>query len=83
MESFYSALHRYLPKEYTGQVLLYKAKTEPVYHLLETDLAWRKIAPNLEVVPVRGTHANRIDDSQGPWLARDLNQRLKEFRKPV
>jgi thioesterase domain-containing protein len=83
MESFYSALHRYLPKEYTGPVLLYKAQTEPVYHLLEVDLAWRKIAPNLEIVPVKGTHANLIDESHGPSLARDLNERLKEFRKPV
>ena len=54
-------VHAYQSKPYPGRVLLFKAKTEPLYHLLEVDTRWAKVAQELEVIPVRGTHGTIVE----------------------
>ena len=79
-QSLFSALHRYIPKPYKGRVVVYQSKTQPLYHLLEVDRCWRKLAPQAEIVPVKGTHVSLIDQFHVDPIAQHLAQRLKEFR---
>ena len=56
--AFYQVLHRYVPKPYNGRVVLYKAKTEGLFFLRETDRVWRSLAKEVEVVEVDGNHVS-------------------------
>lgn len=80
MESFYGAVMRYVPKPYDGRVLLFQA-TEPLYDLNEVDETWKKIAPRLEIVRVRGTHASVVNEPHVLPLAAHLRKRLREFSR--
>ena len=66
MGALFNALYTYISKPYHGRVLLFKAKTEPLYHLLEVEKKWSKIASQLEVIPVRGTHDNIVREPYVP-----------------
>jgi thioesterase domain-containing protein len=81
MQTFALTLAKYVPKPYSGQVVLYKARTDPLFKVREIDLKWRKIASRLDVVQVNGTHNTVLDESNVPLLAKDLNARLKECRQ--
>jgi acyl transferase domain-containing protein/NADPH:quinone reductase-like Zn-dependent oxidoreductase/thioesterase domain-containing protein/NAD(P)-dependent dehydrogenase (short-subunit alcohol dehydrogenase family)/acyl carrier protein len=76
MESFYGAVMRYVPKPYAGPVLLFQA-TEPLYDLNEVDEAWKRIAPQLEIVRVRGTHASLVNEPRVLPVAEHLRNRLR------
>jgi thioesterase domain-containing protein/acyl carrier protein len=80
MNAVYAALQRYIPKAYAGRVLLYQAKTQPLYHLLEVDRAWGKIARHLEVVRVRGTHVSLVREPYVRPIADHLRHVLATFR---
>src|SRR2546426_3136332 len=75
-QSLFSALHRYFPKAYKGRVVVYQSKTQPLYHLFEVDRCWRKLAPQVEIVPVKGTHVSLIDQFHVDPIAQHLAQRL-------
>jgi acyl transferase domain-containing protein/thioesterase domain-containing protein/NADPH-dependent curcumin reductase CurA/NAD(P)-dependent dehydrogenase (short-subunit alcohol dehydrogenase family)/acyl carrier protein len=79
MNALFAALNAYQPKEYPGRVLLYKARTQPLYHLLEVERAWRRAAAQLEVVEVRGTHISLATEPYVADIARHLRVRLNEF----
>jgi len=80
MNAMYAALHRYVPRAYAGRVLLYQAKTQPLYHLLEVDRAWGRIARHLEVVKVRGTHVSLVREPHVRPIAAHLRHVLSTFR---
>jgi len=61
-------------------VLLYQAKTQPLYHLLEVDRAWGRIARHLEVVKVRGTHVSLVREPYVRPIAAHLRHVLATFR---
>ena len=44
MRALYHLLHVYVPKPYSGRVILYKATTQPLHHLFEVEGPWREIA---------------------------------------
>ncbi len=84
MRSLYNLLFTYVPKPYAGRVLLYRSTTHPLHHLLEVEAPWRKIAAELEVVPVRGTHVSIVREPYVRALAADLRQRLARLHtEPV
>jgi thioesterase domain-containing protein/acyl carrier protein len=80
METLYLTLAKYVPKPYTGRVVLYKTRTEPLFRIRELDLKWKKIATNLEIIQVNGTHITVLDEANVGLLAEDLNERLRECR---
>ena len=80
MNAVYAALHRYIPKAYAGRVLLYQAKTQPLYHMLEVDRAWGRIARHLEVVKVRGTHVSLVREPHVRPIAAHLRHVLSTLR---
>jgi len=76
MGALFNALHAYQARPYSGRVLLFKAMTEPLYHLLEVDKRWSKVAPNLEVISVRGTHDSVVREPYVRAVAESLRKAL-------
>jgi phthiocerol/phenolphthiocerol synthesis type-I polyketide synthase A len=77
--SLFDALERYEPKSYSGRVLIYVAKTQPLFHLLQVSATWSKIASEIETVPVDGTHISMMREPRVAALAADLRARLAAF----
>jgi hypothetical protein len=40
MKALFNALYEYTPQKYTGPVLVYAAKTQPLYHLFQFEAVW-------------------------------------------
>ncbi|MGH7088216.1 MAG: alpha/beta fold hydrolase [Stellaceae bacterium] len=78
MKALFDALCRYVPREYGGRVLVYAAKTEPLYHLLQVGAGWSKIAARSEVVQIGGTHVSLNEKPHIERLADHLRRRLAE-----
>jgi acyl transferase domain-containing protein/thioesterase domain-containing protein len=76
MNALYDALCAYVPKPYSGRVLLYKSRSEPLYHLLEVERTWQKIAAHVDIVVVRGTHVSVVLEPYVHAVADDLRKRL-------
>jgi thioesterase domain-containing protein len=56
MVRYYVAMSKYVPKPYDGAVLLVKARTQPLYHLIEPEKAWPTIAKDLDIQTLPCTH---------------------------
>lgn len=82
MQRLFAILPKYRPKPYDGRVLVYQARTEPLYHLFEIDKIWRRLAADVEVVRVTGTHISLIQPPHVNALAADLRARLTRARQP-
>jgi thioesterase domain-containing protein len=76
MKGLFAACKAYQAHEYKGRVLLYAAQTQPLYHLLEVELAWAKIAPRLTVIPARGTHESIVREPHVLTVAESLRLHL-------
>jgi thioesterase domain-containing protein len=74
MEAFSDALDRYRAAPYSGRVLLYEARTQPLHHLLQTGAAWKTVAKRLEIVPVKGSHVSMIEEPHVRALAEHLSR---------
>src|SRR5262249_25521417 len=79
MNALYRALCAYIPKPYAGQAILYEARTQPLYHLLEAGRIWSKVATHIEVVMVRGTHVSIVLQPYINLIADDLRKRLSRL----
>ena len=80
MAALYLTLQKYVPQRYDGKVLLYQTQGGSPFQLHEPDRKWKKIATDLEVVPVSGNHVTLMLGKHVEGLARHLNQRLAELR---
>jgi thioesterase domain-containing protein len=56
-------------------------RREPLFRVRELDLKWKKIATDLEIVKVNGSHITVSDESNVGLLAQDLNERLRQCRQ--
>jgi thioesterase domain-containing protein len=79
MKALYNSLIRYVPKRYCGQVLVYSAKTQPLYYMNQVGAAWDEIAEHAEIVCVSGTHEGIMKEPQGIPLAQHLRKRLDDL----
>jgi thioesterase domain-containing protein len=78
MGALFNALYAYVSQPYAGRVVLFRAKTEPLYHLLEVDKRWSQVARNLVVIPVRGTHSSIVKEP----CVRAVADHLKDLLAP-
>jgi hypothetical protein len=76
MERYHLALRNYMPKPYPGLVLLFKARTQPLYHLIEPELAWPVITTHLEIQVVPCTHLNIVQEPHVRPLAAHVKARI-------
>jgi thioesterase domain-containing protein/acyl carrier protein len=79
MNALYKALCAYVPKRFEGRVVLYKSRTQPLYHLLEVDRAWSSIAAQVDVIVVPGTHVSIMREPYICPVAEDLRERLSKL----
>ena len=65
--------YRRVPKSYPGRVILFHARTRPLFHLSSEDEGWREWASGgVEVRTVPGTHAHMLDEPFVRELAESL-----------
>jgi thioesterase domain-containing protein len=76
MRRLYEIQFNYVPKPYDGRVLVFVAKTQPLLHYRQVEAAWRKIAPQAEIVHVEGSHTTIMQDTDGKAVAEILRQKL-------
>ncbi|MEV6319174.1 SDR family NAD(P)-dependent oxidoreductase [Streptomyces sp. NPDC051776] len=77
---------RYLPRPYSGPVVLYRAQEaqvlttaiDPRYLRDDRDLGWAPLCPGLQVVPVPGDHLSLIDPPHVEVIAQHLTASLDE-----
>jgi thioesterase domain-containing protein len=75
----FNALFAYVPKEYSGDVVVYEAKITPLLYLPLIGQTWRKFAPQSEIVGIVGTHISMMREPYVDALANDLRRRIVEF----
>ena len=80
IRALWNAMRTYVPKPYPGRVILYEARIQPFFHLLQLGAAWRKIAPNVEIVPLRGGHGSILRQPNVSVLTAHLRMRLEELQ---
>jgi hypothetical protein len=78
-QALFTAVHRYQPKPYDGRVVLYQSQTHPLLHVFEFGRCWRKLAPQVQIVRVNGTHLSLIDEFHVDRIAEDLAERFSDF----
>jgi thioesterase domain-containing protein len=75
--ALYDAALRYVPRAYHGPVLVFVARTWPLYHLPQVEAAWRKISRDIEIVHIDGTHFDMVRKPGVTSVANCLRERLR------
>jgi len=78
--ALYDALQAYVPDaDFPGEVVVFESTAEPARSSGGVAKRWARIAPNLTVVPVAGSHMSIVADPDGRPLAGFLCQKLREI----
>ena len=80
IRAMWDAQRTYVALPYPGHVLLYEAKIQPLFHLLQLSEAWKKIAPKLEIVPLDGGHGSIFREPRVAELAEHLRATLARIQ---
>jgi thioesterase domain-containing protein len=75
----FAALFAYVPKAYSGSVVVYEAKTTPLLYLPQIGRTWRAFTPQAEVVDIIGTHISMMREPYVDSLAKDMRMRISEY----
>jgi thioesterase domain-containing protein len=75
----FAALFAYVPKAYSGSVVVYEAKTTPLLYLPQIGRTWRAFMPQAEVVDIIGTHISMMREPYVDSLAKDMRMRISEY----
>jgi thioesterase domain-containing protein len=77
MENHYQALREYAPKPYPGRVVLFRARTRPLFRLHGYDLGWGALARGgLTVIPIPGNHETLLREPRVGVLAAALKEHI-------
>jgi thioesterase domain-containing protein len=79
IERLFNALFAYVPRDYSGKVVVYEAKITPLLYLPQIGQIWQKFAPQTEVVNIVGTHISMMRDPYVGPLAKDVRARIDDF----
>ena len=79
--ALFAATEDYVPKFYDGLVLIYAAKTHPLFHLHQVDVAWRKIASHSDTVYMAGTHLSMLREPQVSELSAHFRSYLDRLEQ--
>ena len=83
IHAMYTALATYRPMPYAGRVIAFETSVQPLYHLRQIGAAWRKLARQVEVVPVSGNHSSLFREPALSAVGSHLRCRLEELRHTV
>lgn len=79
IRAMYDAMRTYIPRHYSGRVILYEATAQPYDHLLQLGAAWTRITEKLEIVRLAGSHNTIFKEPSIGTLSRHLRTRLAEL----
>jgi thioesterase domain-containing protein len=79
IDRLFAALFAYVPRAYSGTVVVYEAKITPLLYLPQIGRTWRKFAPQSEVVDIIGTHISMMREPYVDALAMDMRHRIADF----
>lgn len=74
----YNAILKYRPINYYGEVVVYEAKTKPLYNFPQVGAIWKHLALKSIIIHVNGTHASLLRKGYVHSLADDLQKRIAE-----
>jgi thioesterase domain-containing protein len=80
IRALWEAQRAYVPKPYTGPVVLYEAKIKPLFQLLQLAQAWRIIVPNVEIVRLPSGHSTIFSEPAITVMTDHLRGRLADIR---
>ena len=75
----FSALFSYRPKSYSGDIIVYEAKTAPLLYSPQIARTWSRFAPQTQVVRILGTHIGIMREPYVGYVASDLGKRIEEW----
>ena len=73
----FSALFRYVPKPYAGDIVVYEAKIAPLLYAPQIGRTWSKFAPQSQIVRIVGTHIGMMHEPYVGVLASDICDRIE------
>jgi thioesterase domain-containing protein len=79
IDRLFAALFAYVPRAYSGTVVVYEAKITPLLYLPQIGRTWQKFAPQSEVVNIVGTHISMMREPYVDALANDMRKRIAAF----
>lgn len=79
-KTLYESGRSYTPKTYHGRVIVYTARTQPLFHPLQVAETWVKICPLAEAVRINGTHSSLLREPQVHDLTKHLREQLEQLR---
>lgn len=75
----FAAMFAYIPRPYSGNIVVYEAKITPLLYLPLIGRTWRRFASQAEVIGIVGTHISMLREPYVDALAKDLRRRLAEY----
>ena len=81
IKALYDAHLGYVPRHYPGRVLVFAAKTQPLFYLQQVKAAWAKIAPSSEFVDINGTHVSIMKMPHGLPIAERLRREIGQMEE--
>ena len=79
MKTLFENQYAYVPKPYSGRLLVCVAKTQGLVYLRQVEIAWRKIAPSADVKHFEGTHTSMMRVPQGIPIATYLADQIAKI----
>jgi thioesterase domain-containing protein len=79
IDRLFAALFAYVPRRYSGTVVVYEAKITPLLYLPQIGRTWRGFAPQSEVIDIVGTHISMMREPYVDALAKDMRTRIATF----
>src|SRR5258708_37901574 len=79
MKVLFVTQFKYVPRKYSGRVLICAAKTQALTHLRQLEGPWRKVAPNSQIVHFKGTHTSLMHAPEGFAVAEYLARQFAEI----
>jgi thioesterase domain-containing protein len=79
IDRLFAALFAYVPRGYSGSVVVYEAKITPLLYLPQIGRTWRNFTPQAEVVDIVGTHVGMMREPYVDALANDMRMRISEY----
>jgi hypothetical protein len=79
IKALYDGHIRYVPRRYPGRVLVFVAKTHPLFHLQQVEAPWKKIAPASELVEIDATHVGIMRMPHALPVAERLRKAIEEL----
>jgi pimeloyl-ACP methyl ester carboxylesterase len=83
MKTLFENQYAYVPKPYSGRLLVCVARTQGLVYLRQVEVAWRKIAPAADVRHFDGTHTSSMRVPQGIPIAEYLTHQIAKIGRDV